>query len=239
MTRITPYLLWAALVATLVGTLTNTTWAFATVNGGNLLWGGVQAVAADLGLVALAATLAERRARGERAGWLWVAVAGFVGVSTYASYLHSYAQATALDAPGAALRPLLLGAFLPLMLFALVEVVSHARRASAQAAQSDAESDAERMERAESDAHLAALAETVERTAAAMRALEAQSVAWQAESAAYLADLRASSGTDAPQDAPHTNGHKEPCARCGALIGTSQQARAAHKRYCVAEREGA
>lgn len=210
MSRITPYLLWAALVATLVGTLTNTTWAFATVNGGNLLWGGVQAVAADLGLVALAATLSERRARGERAGWLWVAVAGFVGVSTYASYLHSYAQATPLDAPGAALRPLLLGAFLPLMLFALVEVVSHARRS-------------ERSERA------------------------------QSEQASYNAPLAAQEGPGATQSAasvphviyapptppPTTNGHKEPCERCGALIGASQQARAAHKRFCVAQQESA
>lgn len=228
MTRITPYLLWAALVATLVGTLTNTTWAFATVNGGNLLWGAVQAVAADLGLVALAATLAERRARGERAGWLWVAVAGFVGVSTYASYLHSYAQATALDAPGAGLRPLLLGAFLPLMLFALVEVVSHARRASAPATESEL-----------SDAHLAALTETVERTAAQLAALETQSARWQAESVAHLTDLRASVPLDAPQPATPTNGHKEPCEHCGALIGASQQARAAHKRYCVAQQGSA
>jgi hypothetical protein len=34
-----------------------------------------------------------------------------------------------------------------------------------------------------------------------------------------------------------TNGHKEPCAKCGALIGASQQARAAHARFCVAQRE--
>lgn len=238
MSRITPYLLWAALVATLVGTLTNTTWAFATVNGGNLLWGAVQAVAADLGLVALAATLAERRARGERAGWLWVAVAGFVGVSTYASYLHSYAQATALDAPGAALRPLLLGAFLPLMLFALVEVVSHARRASAPATESEL-SDAQRIERAQSNAQLDALTETAERTAAQLAALETQSARWQAESVAHLTDLRASVPLDAPQPATPTNGHKEPCEHCGALIGASQQARAAHKRYCVAQQGGA
>lgn len=128
MQRMIIWLLWAALLATLAGTIANTTWAFATVNGGTLALGALQAAAADLGLVALAATLAVRRSQGERARWLWCAVAGFVVVSTYASYLHSYAQATPLDAPGAALRPLLLGAFLPLMLFALVEVVSHARK---------------------------------------------------------------------------------------------------------------
>ena len=37
MSRITPYLLWAALGMTLIGTVANTTWAFSTVNGGNLL----------------------------------------------------------------------------------------------------------------------------------------------------------------------------------------------------------
>ncbi len=204
MPRITPYLLWAALLATLAGTLYNTTWAFSTVNAGNMTFGFVQAVAADLGLVALAATLAERRARTERVTWLWVAVGGFVAVSTYASYLHSYAQATPLDAPLSALRPALLGAFLPLMLFALVEVVSHARRMSAHAAPT--------------------------------------------EQPSYDAPPGVQEGRSATESVPQviyapptppvaTNGHKEPCAKCGALIGASQQARAAHARFCVAQRE--
>jgi len=231
MTRITPYLLWAALVATLIGTLTNTTWAFATVNGGNVLWGGVQAVAADLGLVALAATLAERRAQGERATWLWIAVAGFVSVSTYASYLHSYAQATALDAPGAALRPLLLGAFLPLMLFALVEVVSHARRtgrtSDAPAAQSGMSALAERNERAH-DTPLPVRIETESVTGSAAPSAHSRI------DAPILVVSAAQSAQAATESAPTANGHKEPCAQCGVLIGASQQARAAHKRFCVA-----
>ncbi len=210
MSRITPYLLWAALVATLLGTLANTTWAFATVNGGNLLWGGVQAIAADLGLVALAATLAERRAQGERAGWLWCAVAGFVAVSTYASYLHSYAQATPLDAPLSALRPALLGAFLPLMLFALVEVVSHARRSM-------------RTERAQSE------------QASYNAPPAAQEGKGATQSDAYVPQVVYAP----PPPAPTTNGHKEPCERCGTPIGASQQARAAHKRFCVAQQESA
>lgn len=149
MQRLIQWLLWAALLSTLAGTIANTTWAFATVNGGALALGALQAVAADLGLVALAATLAVRRAQGERSRWLWAAVAGFVAVSTYASYLHSYAQATPLDAPLAALRPLLLGAFLPLMLFALVEVVSHARKAALAATAEPAQPAQERAQ----DAH--------------------------------------------------------------------------------------
>lgn len=218
MRTVTPYLLWAALLATLIGTLYNTTWAFSTVNAGNMAFGFVQAVAADLGLVALAATLAERRAQGERATWLWIAVAGFVSVSTYASYLHSYAQATALDAPGAALRPLLLGAFLPLMLFALVEVVSHARRtgrtSDAPTAQSGMSALAERNERAHDTPILVV-------------------------SAAQSAQAATESAQAATESAPTANGHKEPCAQCGALIGASQQARAAHKRYCRAQSEDA
>lgn len=129
MQRVTTGLLWAALILALAGTIANTTWAFATVNGGNFALGALQAFAADLGLVALAATLAVRRAQGERATWLWAGVGVFVAVSIYASYLHSYAQAVAIDAPLAEARPILLGVFLPLMLFALVEVVSHARKA--------------------------------------------------------------------------------------------------------------
>ena len=229
MTRITPYLLWAALVMTLVGTLYNTTWAFSTVNAGNMTFGFVQAVAADLGLVALAATLAERRTRNERVTWLWVAVGGFVGVSTYASYLHSYAQATPLDAPLSALRPALLGAFLPLMLFALVEVVSHARRMSARAAPTEQPSyDAPPgVQEGRSDAQ----------STPAIIYVPAPPAPLAAEGAAHADDVRASVAVTAPSSAPTTNGHKEPCAKCGALIGASQQARAAHARFCVAQRE--
>ena len=221
MPRITPYLLWAALLATLAGTLYNTTWAFSTVNAGNMTFGFVQAVAADLGLVALAATLAERRARSERVTWLWVAVGGFVAVSTYASYLHSYAQATPLDAPLSALRPALLGAFLPLMLFALVEVVSHARRASAREAP---------VEQPGCNAPLGAQeGQSATESAPAIIYVPSTPAPLAAENAAQAADVRASVAVTAPSSAPTTNGHKYACAHCD-YTATTQQALAAHSR---------
>ena len=207
MQRMITLLLWTALVATLAGTVANTTWAFGTVNGGSLALGALQAAAADLGLVALAATLAVRRSAGERARWLWCAVGGFVVVSTYASYLHSYAQATPLDAPGASLRPLLLGAFLPLMLFALVEVVSHARRPIALATH-DAPTAALVPEQGlVSDAHDAPDALSEFRIVASVAQEEQEPVA------------------------VHANGNGHQCDGCNRTFAT-RNALTAHKRFC-------
>ena len=126
MSRLSQILLWTALVLALVGTLKHTAWAFATLEGGDMLSGLVQAAALDVGMVALALGIQARKRAGERTRWLWSGAGAFCTLSVYANFLHGYAHQSTLDAPLAAWRPGLLAAVLPLMLFYLVEIVSHA-----------------------------------------------------------------------------------------------------------------
>lgn len=118
--------LWLALVLALLGTIGNTAWAFATVDNNAQLMSYIKAVALDVGMVALAATLAQRKRAAQPTLWLWVAVIGFVAGSMYANYLHGQAHLVQINAHLAEWRPLILSALLPLMLFVLVESVSHA-----------------------------------------------------------------------------------------------------------------
>lgn len=126
MTNLPRICLWIALVLALIGTVGNTAWAFASVDSGALFMSYVKAIALDVGMVAVAATLAQRKRAGGSTRWLWVAVACFVGGSMYANYLHGQTHLVTLTANLADLRPVILSALLPLMLFALVEIVAHA-----------------------------------------------------------------------------------------------------------------
>lgn len=118
--------LWAALSLALFGTLGNTAWTFATVDNGDLLNGYIKAVAIDVGMIALAAHIQQRKRRSERTWPVWIGAFAFAGVSIYANYLHGVAHTTPLDAPLAEWRPHILAAILPLILLYLVEIVSHA-----------------------------------------------------------------------------------------------------------------
>ncbi len=241
MQRMIRILLWAALVLALAGTIANTTWAFSTVNGGGPLGyalGGLQAFAADLGLVALAATLAARRANGERARWLWAGVGVFVAVSIYASYLHSYAQAVSIDAPLAEARPILLGVFLPLMLFCLVEVISHARKPTAHTAGVSAVEGVEPV----ADAHNA---RTSDAPSAAPPAHDADEPAGEPSLAPALAEfvtvaapaVVATNGNgnghahSATQTATDANAQAFKCDGCERTFAT-RNALIAHQRFC-------
>jgi hypothetical protein len=126
MSRLSQILLWTALVLALVGTLKHTAWAFATLEDGDMISGSIQAAALDVGMVALALGIQARKRAQHSAFWLWIGAGCFCGISIYANFLHGYANQSALDAPLADWRPGLLAAVLPLMLFYLVEIVSHA-----------------------------------------------------------------------------------------------------------------
>ena len=67
-------LLWLALVLALVGSLRHVAWGFSTLERGDLLAGYVQAVAVDLGMLALALGIQSRKrqARGIRSLWVGV-----------------------------------------------------------------------------------------------------------------------------------------------------------------------
>ena len=118
--------LWAALSLALFGTLGNTAWTFATVDNGDLLNGYIKAIAVDVGMIALAAHIQQRKRRSERTWPVWIGAFAFAGVSIYANYLHGVAHTTPLEAPLAEWRPHILAAILPLILLYLVEIVSHA-----------------------------------------------------------------------------------------------------------------
>lgn len=118
--------LWIALALALVGTVGNTAWAFGTVDNNAVLMSYIKAIALDVGMVAVAATLAQRKRAGASTRWLWIAVVCFVLGSMYANYLHGQEHLVTLKAHWEGLRPVILSALLPLMLFALVEIVAHA-----------------------------------------------------------------------------------------------------------------
>ena len=128
--------LWLALALALVGTIGNTAWAFGTVDNGAEVMSYVKAIALDVGMVALAATLAQRKRSGESSRLLWLTVGGFVVGSMYANYLHGQEHLVTLTAHLESWRPVVLSALLPVMLFALVEIVSHAPTAAGVTVQS-------------------------------------------------------------------------------------------------------
>lgn len=144
MSRLSQVLLWAALVLALIGTLKHTAWAFATLENGDMLSGIIQAAALDVGMVALALGIQSRKRAGERTRWLWSGAGVFCAISVYANFLHGYAHQSALNAPWADWRPGLLAAVLPLMLFYLVEIVSHTPSTGHVAPQAAPVRDAER-----------------------------------------------------------------------------------------------
>jgi hypothetical protein len=117
--------LWSALILALVGSLRHVAWAFATLEGGDLLWGYVQAGAVDVGLVALAYAVHQRR-RERRPTWtLWAGVLLFSAISAYANLLHGlrFASDMGLSAWAQA-RPFLLSGVLPVLVVYLSEIVS-------------------------------------------------------------------------------------------------------------------
>lgn len=126
--EIIPLVLWLTLALAMVGSLTHTAWAFATLEGGNLTVGYIQAVAVDLGLFALAFSIQKRR-RQRRPTWtLWAGVGLFSGISAYANLLHGLAFQGRLPLSGwawlASLRPFILSGVLPLLVLYLSEIVS-------------------------------------------------------------------------------------------------------------------
>ena len=125
-------MVWPALVLALAGSIANLAWAFASVQGGNLVLGYIQAGAVDLGLIALAVGIQARRKRDNPAGWLWGGTAFFGAISLYGNLLHGYAHAQEVNAPHAlsVLRPVVLAAVLPVLVLVLCEVVGHDARTS-------------------------------------------------------------------------------------------------------------
>ena len=124
--------MWLALVLALLGSLNHVAWAFASLEGGNLAWGYVQAVAVDIGLFALAYSIQQRR-RERRSAWLlWIGVAVFSAISAYANLLHGLFFAADLQlGTWQIVRPFALAGVLPLLVLYLSEVCSEDRQFAA------------------------------------------------------------------------------------------------------------
>jgi hypothetical protein len=120
-------LLWVALVLALVGSLRHVAWSFGGLEGGDLLAGYIQAIAVDVGLLALALAIQGRKRQKRGTFALWLGVALFTGVSTYANLLHGlrFQSDIGLDSWEwlTALRPVLLAAVLPILVLYLSEIL--------------------------------------------------------------------------------------------------------------------
>lgn len=139
-------LLYIALFLALLASLGHVAYAFSTVNGGNWPEAYISAVAIDVGLLALAAGINQRKGK-QRSTWpLWVGVILFSVISTYANWLSgvvhvaplagqdaplvlsrarlAVAQASGFGAWLVTLRPVLLSAVLPALVIYLAEIAS-------------------------------------------------------------------------------------------------------------------
>lgn len=121
-------LLYLALILALLSSLGHVAFAFSTVNGGNWPEAYVSAIAIDVGLLALAAGINQRKTQ-RRGTWpLWLGVTFFSLISVYANWLAGLAHVKDIaghtDAWLVSLRPILLSAVLPVLVIYLSEIVS-------------------------------------------------------------------------------------------------------------------
>ncbi|MFA6134418.1 MAG: hypothetical protein WC869_10440 [Phycisphaerae bacterium] len=139
---------WLALVLALAGSLRHVAWSFASIEHGNLIAGYIQAAGVDLGLLALALGIQERRRMRLDARPLWAGVALFSVISIYANFVFGWVHADAVDAPLSAARPVVLSAVLPVLVLFLSEIAGQ----DAQRAIAASERDARKAERMLDDA---------------------------------------------------------------------------------------
>lgn len=124
-------LLYLALLLALLSSLGHVAYAFTTVNGANWTEAYISAVAIDIGLLALAAGINQRKGQRRDTRWLWAGVIFFSAISTYANWLAGLAHVKPFGqelgrfaAWLVTLRPILLSAVLPILVIYLSEIVS-------------------------------------------------------------------------------------------------------------------
>lgn len=124
-------LLYLALLLALLSSLGHVAFAFSTVNGDNWAEAYISAVAIDIGLLALAAGINQRKGQRRDTRWLWAGVIFFSAISTYGNWLAGLSHVKPLNAELGrfaawlvTLRPILLSAVLPILVIYLSEIVS-------------------------------------------------------------------------------------------------------------------
>ncbi len=125
-------LLYIALVTALFSSLSHVAFAIGSVNGGNMVEAYASAIAIDLGLMALAAGIMQRKKAHMKTGILWGGVILFSVISVYANWYSSihHMQVSTVDAGSfgnwlISIRPILLSGILPILVIYLSEVLSN------------------------------------------------------------------------------------------------------------------
>lgn len=117
----------------LAGSVHHVAYTFSTLEGGNLLWGYVQALGIDLGILGLAYGIQLRKRQGRATLPLWSVLILVTFISAYANYLYGIMHqqpletASAFDHMVVFLRPFLLSVTLPIIMFALIEIIGEDR----------------------------------------------------------------------------------------------------------------
>lgn len=117
----------------LAGSVHHVAYTFSTLEGGHLYWGYVQALGIDLGILGLAYGIQLRKRQGRSTMPLWSVLILVTFISAYANYLYGIMHqqplqtATAFDYAVVFLRPFLLSVTLPIIMFALIEIIGEDR----------------------------------------------------------------------------------------------------------------
>ncbi len=110
--------LYFALALALAGSLNHMAHTFASVDK-NIFMGWVQALAVDVGLLAIAYSINKRKAQKRSTKMLWVGVVLFTGISAFGNFDYAIAQGGI-----SYFKAVVLSAILPLLVLYLAEVVS-------------------------------------------------------------------------------------------------------------------
>lgn len=124
-------LLYLTLILALFSSLEHVAFAFSTVNGGSMFTGYVTGIAIDLGLLALAASINQRKKESKRTKMLWIGVGIFSIISTYANYLAGITFLSPMNVQTGpigqwliSIRPIALSAILPSLVIFMSEVLA-------------------------------------------------------------------------------------------------------------------
>lgn len=148
-------LLYLTLVLALASSLRHVAFAFATTNGGNYWEAYCSAIAIDLGLLAMAASINHRKKSNRKSYMLWGGVGLFSAVSTYGNWIsgkvHFQEMVVNTSSFGTWLienRPIFLSAILPMLVIYLTEVLSDSYQANAVAEQAKVKREATKARKA-------------------------------------------------------------------------------------------
>jgi biotin operon repressor len=117
----------------LAGSVHHVAYTFSTLENGHLIWGYVQALGIDLGILGLAYGIQLRKRQNRSTLPLWAVLILVTFISAYANYLYGIMHqqpletASEFDRIVVFLRPFLLSVTLPIIMFALIEIIGEDR----------------------------------------------------------------------------------------------------------------